>query len=143
MYTDPRDTQDVVENPTRWSFMHLATTLLRGCLTTSCLFLLQRRFDIPISSENEEREWVRPHLDFTIYTKYSNNNMWIKKHPFSGCFFYFIYSYLFLPVFRRETINTFEYFLGVLVLRPPVTLPHIVFGLLVPRPCLPSPPPYG
>ena len=51
--------------------------------------------------------------------------------------------FLDLPVLRRETINIFEFFLGVLVLRPPVTLPHMVLGRLVPRPCLPSPPPYG
>src|SRR3989344_5660102 len=51
--------------------------------------------------------------------------------------------YLFLPVRRRETIKTLEYFFGCRVLRPPVTLPHMVFGLLVPRPCRPSPPPYG
>src|SRR3989344_8822233 len=52
-------------------------------------------------------------------------------------------GYLFFPVFLRETMNTLEDFFGVRVLRPPVTLPHIVFGRLVPRPCLPSPPPYG
>src|SRR3989338_6049118 len=52
-------------------------------------------------------------------------------------------NYLFFPVLRRETIKIFEYFLGWRVLRPPVTLPHMVFGRLVPRPCRPSPPPYG
>ncbi len=52
-------------------------------------------------------------------------------------------NYLFFPVFLREIINILEYFFGVRVLRPPVTLPHMVLGLLVPLPCLPSPPPYG
>ena len=58
-------------------------------------------------------------------------------------FFGYYYFYLFLPVRRRETMKTFEYFFGCRLLRPPVTLPHIVFGLLVPRPWRPSPPPYG
>src|SRR5512147_2368555 len=40
-------------------------------------------------------------------------------------------------------MNTLECFLGVRVFLPPVILPHIVFGRLVPLPCLPSPPPYG
>ncbi len=37
-------------------------------------------------------------------------------------------------VLRRVTMNTFEYFFGFRVLRPPVTLPYAVFGRLVPRP---------
>src|SRR6185436_20521314 len=60
-----------------------------------------------------------------------------------GCEADEVRPYLFLPVRRRETMNIFEYFFGPRVLRPPVTLPHIVFGLLVPRPWRPSPPPYG
>src|SRR3989344_2533658 len=36
-----------------------------------------------------------------------------------------------------------DHFFRLRVLCPPVTLPHLVFGFLVPRGCLPSPPPYG
>src|ERR1035437_9801621 len=64
-----------------------------------------------------------------------------QKNLHKEIFLFFVY--LFFPVLRRETINTFEYFFGPRVFLPPVTLPHIVFGLLVPLPCLPSPPPYG
>src|SRR5271157_1366239 len=40
-------------------------------------------------------------------------------------------------------MNLFDRLFGSRVLWPPVTLPHMVFGFLVPRGWLPSPPPYG
>ena len=47
------------------------------------------------------------------------------------------------PVFylRRLIISLFDHFFLFLVLCPPVTFPHFVFGFLVPRCVLPSPPP--
>src|SRR3989344_3759160 len=55
--------------------------------------------------------------------------------------FYILNSYLTFGLLW--TIHLDDHFFGLRVLRPPVTLPHIVFGRLVPRGCLPSPPPYG
>ena len=52
--------------------------------------------------------------------------------------------FLALPTRRRETIHMFEYFFGVRVFWPfPDGLPQRVLALRSPRPCAPSPPPYG
>src|SRR3989338_5322206 len=45
--------------------------------------------------------------------------------------------------FLRLRINWVDRFFLLRVFLPPVTLPHMVFGLRVPLGCLPSPPPYG
>src|SRR3989344_3121387 len=42
-----------------------------------------------------------------------------------------------------RTTNLFDFFFLFLVFLPPVILPCLVFGRLVPRPCFPSPPPCG
>ena len=53
----------------------------------------------------------------------------------------FINYLVFLELLRRETINLLEYLFTFLVFLPPVTFPQISFGRLVPRGCLPLPPP--
>src|SRR5574343_254089 len=54
------------------------------------------------------------------------------------------FPFLDLPTRRRETICMFEYFFGVRVFWPfPDGLPHRVLARRRPRPCAPSPPPYG
>jgi len=69
------------------------------------------------------------------------------KKPPERVVFYFLKDYLpfrSFPTFRRETMNTFEYFFGARVFCPfPDGLPHLVFNLRSPIPCRPSPPPYG
>src|SRR3989338_8259892 len=45
--------------------------------------------------------------------------------------------------FLRLRINWVDRFFLLRVFLPPVTLPHMVFGLRVPLRCPPSPPPFG
>src|SRR3989344_1774235 len=59
------------------------------------------------------------------------------------CRFSFLnFSFYFYFILLRR-INMPDFFFLFLVFLPPVILPWAVLGLLVPRPCLPSPPPYG